>query len=298
MVLSKPELRLLFLTGLLLCSGGAAAGEEAIVLPELPGFDATGEPRRFDADSLYEHINGDALSYLSYGFEELLVQEFQRPEGGGLVVEVYRHRDADNGFGIYSYEKPPQGSFFRLGGEGYFDGTAVNFFKGPYYVKLDGSGLGDGAESLLRAAAEKIAASLCGAAEFPRAVRAFPKQELRESSLRFVGESLLGHSFLRSGFVADYETEGGSHRAFIIETADPAEAGKMLEQYLALLERKGETYVEDEGVLRFRDPYHKSEGLLNLKRSGACLFGLFSDDASAADRYLKAVEANLAAPAE
>jgi hypothetical protein len=51
-------------------------------------------------------------------------------------------------------------------------------------------------------------------------------------------------------------------------------------------------------VLRFHDPYHKSEGLLHLKRSGAYLFGVFLDDREAADRFLKAVEANLAAPAE
>ena len=72
----------------------------------------------------------------------------------------------------------------------------------------------------------------------------------------------------------------------------------MLEQYLALLEKKGEEHVEEEGVFRFHDPYHKSEGLLHLERSGACLFGVFSDDAAVADRYLKAVEANLAGSGE
>ena len=72
----------------------------------------------------------------------------------------------------------------------------------------------------------------------------------------------------------------------------------MLEQYRALLDRKGEPYTEEEGVLRFRDPYHKSEGLLHLEQSGASLFGVFSDDRETADRYLKAVEASLAAPAD
>jgi hypothetical protein len=290
-------LRLPLLTVLLLGAGFTAAGEQAIALPELPGFITAGEPSRFDPDTLYEYINGDALSYLSYGFEELAVQEYGRPEGGGLVLEIYRHRDANNGFGIYSYEKPPEGNFYQLGGEGYFDAGAVNFFKGAYYVKLEGNGLGDGAEALLRSAAEAVAAALPGKAGFPRAVRAFPAEGLRESSLRYVGESLLGHSFLRSGFVADYETENGDYRAFIADAGDAAAARKMLAQYRELLEKKGEPYVEEEGTLRFLDPYHKYEGRLHLRLSGASLFGVFLDDPEVADRFLKAVEANLAAPA-
>lgn len=296
-MLRHRVLAILFLAGPLL-GGGAALGDPTIVLPDIPGFVAAGEPRRYDPDSLYEHINGDAFSYLSYGFEELAVQEFRRPEGGGLLtLEVYRHGDANNGFGIYSYERPPRGSFFPLGGEGYFDAGAVNFFKGPYYVKLEGTGLGEAEETLLRAAAETIADALPGEADYPPAAKAFPREGLRKSSLRYVGESLLGHGFLRSGFVADYETDSGALRAFIVEASDAAEAKSMLEQYLALLDKKGEKYAEDQGVFRFRDPYHASEGTLHLKRVGARLLGVFSNDDTAAGRCLGAVEANLGSPA-
>jgi hypothetical protein len=129
-------------------------------------------------------------------------------------------------------------------------------------------------------------------------VKAFPRQGLRESSLRFVGESLLGHRFLGSGFVVDYETESGDFRAFIADAADPAAVQKMLEEYRALLEKKGVSYTDEEGTLSFLDPYHKYEGRLHMRRSGTRLFGVFHDDPEVANRFLKAVEANLAAPAE
>ena len=80
---------------------------------------------------------------------------------------------------------------------------------------------------------------------------------------------------------------------FIIEAADSTASGKMLDDYLALVERKGGTRTLEDGIYRFKDPYHSSRGMMNIKKADNYLFGLFSDDSAVADAYLKTIESRL-----
>ena len=102
-----------------------------------------------------------------------------------------------------------------------------------------------------------------------------------------------GTGALHSAFVAEYRLGDRTTRAFVVEAADEAEAKKMVEQYLALVERKGGRHEEKDGVLRFTDPYRTRDGTLNLLRAGRRLVGLFHEDAAAARAFLTTTTANL-----
>jgi hypothetical protein len=278
-----------------LAAGCSAEKTEPGGLPELAGLEKSGEERRFDTEGLYEHINGAAPTYLGFGFQELVVQEYTTTGGGTLTAEVYRQADPNNGFGIYSYEKPNEGPFLEIGAEGYYETGFLAFVQGPHYVKLYGMELGDEDESVLTGSAEAIANALGGDSDLPPTAASFPQEGLVPHSVRFVGKDFLGHGFLHSAFVAEYETGDGRRRAFIIESPEPDGSGRMLQEYLALLERKGESHRLEDGVYRFADPYQASAGTLNLKEIGGYLAGVFHDDPSSADEFLAAVESNLTA---
>jgi hypothetical protein len=284
------------LTLLLVCAfaatPGLAAGDAAL-MPELPGFSRHGEAKTFDADTLYEYVNGDAFTYLGFHFEELTVQEYTAGEEKSVTVDLFRHRDANNGFGIYSYERPGEGNFLEIGGEAYHEGRSLNFFKGPYYVKLSGAGLGERAGAVLTDLAKRIAAEIGGQGSLPAAATCFPESGLVPGTVRFVGSDFLGHGFLHSAFVAEYATDSGEFRAFIIDPSDPQDVRRMLNGYLEFLEKKGVEPVLERGVYRLRDPYHASEGLLHLKPAGNRLIGVLCDDPSVAGSYLGKIETNL-----
>ena len=84
---------------------------------------------------MWDFINGAAESYLSYGFVDLHVAEYKK--GKNVIrLEIYRHSDHIMAFGIYSTERSPSFKYMKLGSQGYKTESAINFFKGNYYVKI------------------------------------------------------------------------------------------------------------------------------------------------------------------
>jgi hypothetical protein len=294
--------KLLITVGLFLCTGllwGSVRGESGdgvkAVFPDLAGFAKQGNPRHFDRESLFEHIDGKAGSYLDFGFEELATQTYTSDGGARITVDIYRHRDPNNGFGIYSSERPHDVPALSIGGGGYRKKDAVNFFKGAHYVKLLGEDLGGSAESVLVNLAGAIAESIEGDASLPPIALCFPEEGMVQSSIQYVARGFLGHGFLHSAFVADYRTgpDAEAFRVFVIEAADEDEAGHMLESYLDLVRNKGGSPSLDDGTHRFHDPYRVPEGVLNVRKHGTYLIGLFHDEPAVADRHLDAIRKNL-----
>jgi hypothetical protein len=275
------------LMAVLLCAP-ALCGDVAF-FPEVPGLEKEGAVRSYDADSLFEYINGDAFSYINLGFQEVTVQHYATGGERVLTVDLYRHDSDNTGFGIYSHGRPADAAALEIGAEGYLRDGGLNFFKGPYYVKLKG----EVGESQLRSVAAKVAAALPGEARMPATAAAFPAENMRPNSLRFIAEGFMGHSFLGSAFVAEFEAGDRPLQLFVIDAPDDAAADKMLQAYLALVERKGGSHTIEEGTYRFKDPYHGSRGRMNLRRVGNYLLGLATDDGETADSYLKVLARNL-----
>jgi hypothetical protein len=269
----------------LICISSAMAGP----FPEIPGFAKQDGPRTYDPDSLFEYINGDAFSYLNLGFEEVTVQDYANESKQRLTVDIYRHSSDNNGFGIYSHERPADADLLQIGAEGYLGKGLLNFFKGPYYVKLRG----DCEESLLKKVAMEVAGALEGSNTLPATAAAFPEVGLSRSSLRYVAEGFMGHSFLNSAFVAEYPQGECKLQVFIIEAADSAASAEILQKYLTLVENKGGARTLDDGTYRFKDPYHSSRGTVNIRQAGNYLIGLFSEDAAATGPFLKQIENKL-----
>jgi hypothetical protein len=279
-----------FLAIAIVFASAATAGS----FPEVPGFTKQDEPRRYEPDNLFEYINGDAFSYLNFGFEEVAVQDYVAEESAKLVIDIFRHSSANNGFGIYTHERPAEAQPLEIGVEGYYSGGKLNFLKGRYYVKLHAHEAGDGIESIMMKAAAEIANTIEGEASLPATAAAFPREGMIPNSLRYMGGGFLGHRFLHSAFVADYrQGDGESVQLFVIESADAAASAAMLKEYLALVDSKGGDRTLDNGIYRFKDPYHAYRGAMNIRQKGNYLFGLFSDDHATADSYLKALEAGL-----
>lgn len=279
---------------LLPCSAAGATGAEdmAGLFPDLDGWTKDGSPEFFSPENLFEYINGAADLYLTYEFEELAALSY---DGGGkrsLSIDIYRHADLRNAFGIYSQERPQEGKFLPIGTEGYYDSGLLNFFHGRYYVKLIGFELGKEDEKVLTEVASGIAKRLGGDRAFPAALDCFPAEGKVERSERFIAQDVLGHGFLHGAYAADYEVDGAGVRVFLIEGTDEADAGAMLEKYLELA-RSGGVVMTDGTVWRFSDPRRTSAGLFHLKSAGRYLWGLSSNDVKTADRLLGAIENNL-----
>jgi hypothetical protein len=282
------NLWLIILVNCLIATASSSSGKEDMtgIFPEIQGMSKIREPEIYTPHNLYEYINGAAELYLSYDFRELATLTYENPKEQSLTIEIYRHSNSPNGFGIYSQERPQSGDFLNIGTQGYYEKGILNFVRGSYYVKLISFGLGSDDKSLLISVAQKIANQLEGELSFPRIVYSFPEEGKIENSEKFISQNFLGHSFLKSAFTADYNDANTTFKLFIIKGADAKDCEEMLRQYVQLTGSVQEDLREARYTLP--DPYH---GDVALSWRGKYIWGVLNlEEENIRIRYLKLME--------
>jgi hypothetical protein len=273
------------LLGLALWAGGASAGEaRPFAFPAVDGWTPAGQPQVFSPETLYDYINGGADLYLKYDFEELQVVEY-RKDKMSVIAEIYRHRDADHAFGIYSQERVPAAAFLPLGAQGYYENAVCNFIQGGYYVKLSSDSTGAEDREILLAFARRMSRELPAQTALPAVLSAFPPEGKKPNSEKFIAKDFLGYAFLHAGFIADYDRAGQKYQLFVISGSSPEDARAMLGQYLKQLKQEANLA---EGAFQITDPYH---GAMALSWKGKYIWGTLklTDPGLRAD-YLKQFE--------
>ena len=260
----------------------------AELLPRIDGWVSRGQPESYQPANLYEYINGAAEIYLAYEFRQLAVQTYANPQNLTLTVEIYRHDTVESAFGIYSQEKPvAAGDYLPLGGQGYYEEGVMNFFCGPYYVKLNGFNLGPTGRQTLLSFARAVEKQIAVKAELPPLLSCFPAANRIPDSERFVLKNVMGYDFLHSGYSADYRIREQGFQLFIILGRDEADARNMRDRLIAKAAAK---VNGNECPFSLRDPYL---GPLWLCCQGRFLWGLSGQLPPAPGAYLLEIKKNL-----
>ncbi len=261
---------------------------KTIPFPQMEGWQQPEKPQFFSPETLYEYINGAADLYLTYEFQDLNVAEYRDAKKASVTIEIYRHGNPIQAFGIYSQERLANARFLDIGAQGYQEPMVLNFVTGPYYVKINGYETGAEDEKTLISFGRKVEAILGGKSSLPAILSSFPQEGKKKNSEKFISKNFLGYSFLHSGFTADYEAPGKKFKIFIIQGKDPADCKDMMEKYLARTKNEANAA---EGPYRLKDPYH---GELELFWKGSHIWGVLDlDDPGLRSRYLKEVEMRL-----
>ena len=253
----------------LLLMGGPGSIAAGFQFPEIAGWKNSAEIQTFAPKNLYEYIDGAADLYLASDFEELNVAEYENEKKASVAVEVYRHRTAEDAFGIYSQERLPDGNYLSVGAEGYIDQHILNFVAGRYYVKINSFNTGSEDRDVLRLFAGKMADSLGEKRGLPSLLSAFPAEGKKNRSEKYITRNFLGYPFLHAAFTADYESAGRKFKLFLIDAIKADEAGNILQQYLRQV--KNPEKGLSEGRYTLADPHH---GIIDLSWKGRYLWGI------------------------
>jgi len=204
------------------------------LLPRTTGWQMQDSPSLYDSGTLYQYINGAAESYLSYNFRQLAVANYENAGGDSVSVEIYQHASPRDGFGIYSQEKPDSGNFLSMGSEGYGESILLNFVQGRYYVKINYFGSAADGLPLLKEFGQAISGKIPDKPSLPGTLALFPEKDRKEHSRAYIAQNFLGHSFLHSAFTAEYESNGQTAKAFILDLKDADEASQIAGRLLKL----------------------------------------------------------------
>lgn len=264
-----------FVSGTLLFS-------QEFVLPELKGYKISTEYPVYTPDNLWDFIDGAADNYLSYNFVDLHIAEFKK--GKDIIkLEIYRHKDNTQAFGIYSSERSPTFSFINTGAQGYLTGGSLNFYKGNYYIKIRTYSKSEKVLQTLEDLALRVSDLIPGESGLPKALTEFPEPGKKKNEETYITKSVLGHEFLQNAFKALYVVGDISFSIFIIDKNSPEESRKIVTDYLT----KVGLEIDDQtgGKYVFKDGYN-GDIFLAWKDSRIVLIsGLFKDQAEIADRY-------------
>ncbi len=190
-----------------------------------------GEPRFFDAGNLWEFINGAAEGYLAYGFEEVVTADYIQQGGDQSVIDIYRMKDPLNAFGLYSQERNADYDFMDIGGEGYVGGTALNFWHGPYYIKIL---VFDDKEELKAQMVEMgnhIAGNIDDSATEPAEVAYFPTENQLPYAVQYLPKDVLGQSYLVNAFESRYQAGDQEYKIILASLEDSEAATEALARY-------------------------------------------------------------------
>lgn len=222
--------------------GTVAAGKAKL----LPVGDPSGKVEIFDAENLYEKIDGRAESFLEYNVQSLECCSETLDGQPAADVYVYDHGAPLMAFGMFSSERAGGEEAVKVGQEGYRSAASVFFWKDRYYCQVlvdeDTPAKAEAALRLAKALDAKIPE-----APFEVPGRAFfPTEGLRSDTLRYVAKNALGQEFLTDTYSATYEVDGVKVESFVSRRANEAEAGELLAKYRAFLATVGE--AKDETV--------------------------------------------------
>ena len=227
-------------------TGETAQSKKALraLLPteeEIAGWESSSPPRFFEPDNLWEYINGQAELYLGYGFQLVVTSDYTSQEdSSSLIVDIYLMESPRHAFGIYAAERTPEDNFIDIGVQGYVGGNILNFWKGPYYVKLTCFQSYPSAEEVLIKFSRAIADKIPGSYSEPELFACFPEKNRVRMSERYIPKNFLGHGFLKNGYRVDYHHEGIRYQVFLVENSSPQEAEEAFSKYLNFLKTEGE----------------------------------------------------------
>lgn len=255
---------------------------QGIVIPEMQGYKKISSYPVYTPDNLWDFIDGAADNYLAYGFEELNVAEFEKGKNT-IKLEIYRHKDNTNAFGIYSSERSSGFHFLNVGAQGYKADAALNFFKGKYYVKIRTNSKSEKTIQMLETLALKVADALPGEAVMPKTLLDFPDSGRKRNEEAYINEGVLGHEFLKGAYKAVYEIGEMTFSVFIIDNKNTDDCHRVVNAYLA----KGglDPDISASGKYLFKDGYNGDIFLSWKDNRIVIIQGLDKDQTDLADRY-------------
>ena len=168
----------------------------------------SGVPSRYIGKDLYKNvIGGNPELFHAYGFIEQTNIEYQTPRLGSkplILVEIFDMGSPENAFGLYSRNRYPQDKFEWVGSKAIFSGSLLSFWKGKYFVQIEGYEFAGQIKQGMIALAKAIATRIKDSPTKPPLLTLLPQQSQVPYSEKYfpIGSVLHEvHRFLPDGIL-------------------------------------------------------------------------------------------------
>ena len=259
----------------------------AQTFPEIAGWKIAAV-KIYNADNLWDRIDGGAEGYLKFDFIDLQVEEYTLNDSVYLTVEVYKFKNPNCAFGIYSQERQAKAEFIHVGTEGYKSKGLLNFLTGDKYVKIFSHDNSEQTMQAMNRIAKELSEKSNTFNELPSQLKDFPIEGKIERSERYIAKEFLGYSFFLNVFQSEYTVNGQTFTLFISEQDAPTACEQMLSAYFKSCNFSKKI---KEGIFTVKDKYN---GTVVLQWKGKYIWGVLNcNDSKLSEAYLLKISQQL-----
>ncbi len=174
------------------CQNASSHKEEGLraLLPtasEIDNWERNLDFEEYKDEDLFFYINGGAEIYQEYGFERVIVQDYQNQNGRSASLEIYKMSSQDSAYGMYTFKSSGNGQELNVGYGCKLQDYYLNFWKGQYLVTITGFDAEketiDGLKSIANAVDKKIQTQ--ANAEMPVIYSRLPQEDLDAQSVKY-----------------------------------------------------------------------------------------------------------------
>jgi len=118
-----------------------------------------GEVREYPGRKLFDFIDGAGEVHMTYNFLTAVTADYVNDQDQYMTVSSFQVASAADAYGLNSYYSPTRGKPVEVGNDGKLLLGTCRFWKGPYYVSVEGDPVGEldaVAEGFARLVAGKI----------------------------------------------------------------------------------------------------------------------------------------------
>jgi hypothetical protein len=206
----------------------------------LPGTKPMSDTEFYNADNLFEKIDGRAPAYQNYNVQQLRCRSFAVNALAGSYVDVYEYRfdTPIDAFGMFALERDPKGQPLDFAPDGYSGEMGYFFRQGAVYVQIIASDQKPATLALATAIAQDRAKQIPADDSGLAGRRKLPAAGMIADSVSFVPENAQGQAAFKEVFQAKYKFNG-AELPFFIMVATPGDATKAWQSFRDFCARFG-----------------------------------------------------------
>jgi len=213
-------------------------------LPDtIDGWSAEPEDSFFNAQTIFDYIDGAGELYLAYNMRNCLSRRYLKTSGPAIVLDIFEMDSSDNAFGIFTHDQDGepldlgQGALYRVGW--------LSFWKDRFFVSMYAEEETTASEDAVKRLGKLVASRITALGQKPTILTHLPSEGLQPRSIRYFHNNLVlnTHYYLSDenilnlgprtdAVLAQYQQ--GEERAtlLLVNYPDAAEATKALASFV------------------------------------------------------------------
>jgi len=228
--------------GLLTAQSRPAAGRMAAFIPRTIGPWLSEADHVYDAETIFQYIDGAGEVYRSYNMKLLVSRRFHKDGRPDVIVDLFDMGSSEDAFGVFTHDL--DGEDAQVGQGSNYKAGLLSFWKDRYFGSVSAEEETPEAKAAVLELGRRIAAAIKQEGPKPKLLSFLPPEGLESGRVHFFhNHSVLNYHFFvadgdillleqtASAVLASYESAGGKSRLLVVRYPDEAKAVRAYESF-------------------------------------------------------------------